>query len=714
MRARHVVTLGICIGAAGAMAVFAGCGESTFGTCQDNNVCGGDGSVDGTSTADQVSGDQHVGSDGAHDGGVTEGGGEGGIACDAATAIACNGACVDKETDPANCGSCGHACTGPEAGMGTGVCASGACQVACEAEAGTTLYCASTGKCVDPTTTSNCGICGKTCYGPEAGPGHAVCQPDGACAVACDSDAGDGGPAELLCSGACVSSATITNCNTCGTVCPAPTANGTAACAGSPLACGFACTAGFHPAGGGAACNVTCSPNSGDPATDACVVADGLGIFVSPMGSDSAPGDGSKEHPYGTIAHAMAQATTTGTPAVKRVYACGTFTAPLVVTGADDGVIVYGGFDCTTWAYSAATPTTVAPTAAGYALQVSGLTTGVKFEDFAFTAVSASSTPSATPASSIAVFVSGSPLTLTRVAVTAGSGQPGMPGGTGSNWSGSAPAGGGASVTGGGAGGGPNSCTNGDSSHGGVGGFYNGAAAQPGLANGNAVTQNGGSTEATSCGPPTGGGTTNGAPGSPAAAVSGITSSGSLGTSGWVAGGVGASGQAGGVGQGGGGGGANDSPVFGVGGPGGGGGAGGCGGGAGTGGASGGSSIGVASHDSALVLTGSIAAGTGGAGGAGGAGQAGEGGAGGGAGACSGGTGGAGGTGSGGGGGAGGVSSGIVWSGTAPSFNGAAISSQVSVAGITLGTQGSGGGGTGAIPGGAGATPTAMAVLQSP
>jgi hypothetical protein len=57
-----------------------------------------------------------------------------------------------------------------------------------------------------------------------------------------------------------------------------------------------------------------------------------------------------------------------------------------------------------------------------------------------------------------------------------------------------------------------------------------------------------------------------------------------------------------------------------------------------------------------------------------------------------------------------------VWSGaTPPSFDGTAVASQASVTGITLGAQGAGGVGSGTtMPGGAGVTPTAMAVLESP
>jgi hypothetical protein len=141
-----------------------------------------------------------------------------------------------------------------------------------------------------------------------------------------------------------------------------------------------------------------CLSNGDDPSNDPCVVADGLGIFVSPSGSDTT-GDGTKEKPFGTIGHAMDVAA----GGIKRVYACGTFTSGVSVAAPDDGVTVYGGLDCTTWAYNASAPTKVAPTSPGYALQVTGAS-GVTFEDFAFTSMAGVSAGD----SSIAGWVSGS------------------------------------------------------------------------------------------------------------------------------------------------------------------------------------------------------------------------------------------------------------------------------------------------------------------
>lgn len=679
MRARHLVTLGIGAGGIAAMAAFVGCGESTFGTCEDTATCGDDASADGTST-----GDGHVGGDamGTGDGGTHEGGGEageGGISCDAATAIACNGTCVDKSTDPENCGTCGHTCSGPEAGVGSGTCVSGACQVACEGEAGTTLWCASTGTCVNPTSIANCGSCGNECLGPEAGPGHPVCQPSG-CAIACDSDGGDGGPTEILCSGSCVDPDDINHCGTCNPCAAPPSGNGAPTCPAG--ACVMTCNTGYHPTG--ASCNADCALTLGDdPSMDPCVVGDGYGIFVSPTGSDVAPGNGTKEHPFATLGHAMDVAET----ANKRVYACGTFTGEQPVVGSTrDGLSVYGGFDCTTWAYSASTKTKVAPTAAGFALQVNGLTTGVTFEDFEFDSIAAT-TPGG---SSQAVLVNASQgVVFRRVAISAGSASvTGASGTAGTNsWNGTATAGNSASGQDGALT--VSSCTcGGTGGHGGNAGTDDGhgTVTQPGGSGGGGTVGSLGTGGAgamqgfvsvTPVVVPCGSGN-NGSGGSPGVGGSGGTSAGTLSSAGWInSAGVGAAGQVGGVAQGGGGGGGatydpgTTSPTGGAAG----GGCGGCGGAGGAiGGSPGGSSIALVVVSSGVTAdTCTLTAAAGGAGGQGGNGEAGQsGGAPGtpaGAG-CNGGSGGSGGTGGAGGGGAGGHSIGIAYHGTAPTQTG--------------------------------------------
>ena len=82
--------------------------------------------------------------------------------------VACRGACVNLQSDPANCGKCGVACKPGD------VCTAGQCRVGCPA--GTT---ACSGACVNLSSDSNnCGSCGTKCK-----PGS-VCVA-GACSGGC-------------------------------------------------------------------------------------------------------------------------------------------------------------------------------------------------------------------------------------------------------------------------------------------------------------------------------------------------------------------------------------------------------------------------------------------------------------------------------------------------------------------------------------------------
>ncbi|MGH7294197.1 MAG: hypothetical protein ACRELB_04660, partial [Polyangiaceae bacterium] len=450
---------------------------------------------------------------------------------------------------------------------------------------------------------------------------------------------------------------------------------------GSPVCpaaqCGFSCDAGYHL--GGASCNADCLPNSDDPSTDPCVVADGLGVFVAPTGNDS--NDGSKEHPFGSIAHAMSTN--------ARVYACGTFTAEqLTVTGNTmDGTTVYGGFDCASWTYSASTPTKLAPTAAGFALTVNGLTKGVTFEDFEFDAIAA---PSSVPASgagvsSQTVIVNGSAgVVFRRVVINAGTGQPGAQGSSGVNgWSGNATGGNAASGT---TAGGAISCACGSTGgQGGAPGTFNndtlvfaagtngGDGTQTGIANHGVAS----SSPTSHCSAGDWNGVTTGGPGSPGVGASGA---GLLGyPAGWTNAAIGGAGGLASVGEGGGGGGGFYYTVGTGGGTpngaGGGGGCGGCGGAGGNGGTAGGSSIALLMIGSAVTLDASTlnaaSGGTGGLGGPGLSGQLGGGpGSGSGNNSCAGGAGAQGGLGGAGGGGVGGASIAVAYSGAAPTHVG--------------------------------------------
>jgi hypothetical protein len=449
-----------------------------------------------------------------------------------------------------------------------------------------------------------------------------------------------------------------------------------------------------------AACEAAKSPSE-----DPCVVAEAYGVFVSPTGSDANPG--TRAAPVVTIGHGMNVAKAAG----KRVYVCaGSFAESLVVTASRDGVNVYGALDCATWGYGTGNKVVVAPSAAGYALELSGLVTGVTFEDVEFDAHSAN--PPNAGASSIAVFVSGSQnVALQRVTMVAGNAANGSPGASGgpspdggasgdpSNWFGTPPSyaeldG----ISAGDAGGAPSAhCTCSDQSEtsGGQGGgpmnIPKPGAGTPSYGDAGAGA---GGTNAVSCG--NGGIAQNGGNAPDPAADLPTMTLGAASATGWAPG-IGVTGTDGKPGQGGGGGGNGQLST----GSGGGGACGGCGGAGGKPGAGGGSSMALLAYQSSVALVSCVltakAAGNGGAGGGGEAGQGGgspgmPSGSGAGIG-CPGGVGGAGAGGNGGQGGPGGLSLGIGYYGTAPTIDGTVISRAASLAGVTLGNAGSGGAG---------------------
>ena len=177
----------------------------------------------------------------------------------------CGEACVDVQTDAANCGSCGFSC-GPG-----GSCMDGSCNCT-----GTT-DCFGRGTCVDTTTDpANCGFCGNVC-GPsqvcdagtcrtECGAGLTDCggacvntRTDffhcGACSNPCNSSqACERGvceracrmPDQTRCGTACVRLAVDeANCGTCGNVCPPAGMENVATSECVEAACEVTCDAGF-------------------------------------------------------------------------------------------------------------------------------------------------------------------------------------------------------------------------------------------------------------------------------------------------------------------------------------------------------------------------------------------------------------------------------------------------------------------------------------
>ncbi len=410
--------------------------------------------------------------------------------------------------------------------------------------------------------------------------------------------------------------------------------------------------------------------------------------------------------PCGTVGHAMDLAH----GGVNRVYACGsagTYNEGLVVSASRDGVTVYGGLNCSAsqWTYSASDPAVLAPAASAYALQITGLSTGVTFEDFGFQSPAATSDGQ----SSIAVFASNSSNVLfRRCSFEAGAGLQGQDQSQPSPYANPAPSGSAGFLTNGGGETTNPSCTASTGGAGGqpTGGGQDGTDGTPGPSDKDTVAECNASM--------------NGGPGEPGAnggAGAGASTLASFAASGWTPS-SGATGGAGGIGEGGGGGASIDNT-----GGGGGGGAGGCGGSGGPAGAGGGSSIDVLVFQSSVDLEScTLTAQNAGRGGNGAAGQTGQpvgshgngfGGA------CAGGKGGVGGSGGGGGGGAGGLSAGVVWFGTAPVINGTSTPSAATLANVTIGTGGAGGmGGSGVSCSNAGndcgIDGTQAAVVQGP
>ncbi|MGH7296824.1 MAG: hypothetical protein ACRELB_17935 [Polyangiaceae bacterium] len=352
----------------------------------------------------------------AHDGPSQADGSDGGDAagCTAPTSLDCSGTCVDP-TLPSHCGTCSNVCHGPDGGEGAATCTAGTCGLGCSGT--TSLNC--NGSCVDPTDPAHCGSCTNVCPGPSTGTGQAQCtvgtDGGGTCSVECS------GTTTEVCSGACYAPTDPNHCGSCSNACPAPpSGNGQAACP-TPPTCGVTCTTGTAHV-----CANDCLLNTDEPSdtSDPCIINEAFGIFVSPTGSDSAAG--TQLAPVATVGHAMDLAKAAG----KRVYACGSagnYVAENLAVGTSrDGVKAFGGLDCTTtpsqWVYNASDKATMAP-ASGYALQVLGVTTGVTFEDFGFSAANATGVG----ASSIAVFASNaSGVVLERCNVQTGAGTAGQ------------------------------------------------------------------------------------------------------------------------------------------------------------------------------------------------------------------------------------------------------------------------------------------------
>jgi hypothetical protein len=178
--------------------------------------------------------------------------------------VRCNGGCVDLQSDEAHCGGCGNACAGDL------TCLSGACGCAADTRCGT--------RCVDTSTDpSHCGSCGNGCQGDLTCSG-------GQCGCASGT----------RCGNQCVN--TQTNANHCG-ACNNACGSGQT-CVGGQCTAAIACSNDFQcwstiaETGGTPVCrNGFC--RCGNSEAGICTLANGSRRcdVCCPGGSRSCPGD---------------------------------------------------------------------------------------------------------------------------------------------------------------------------------------------------------------------------------------------------------------------------------------------------------------------------------------------------------------------------------------------------------------------------------------
>jgi hypothetical protein len=139
----------------------------------------------------------------------------------------------DLQSDIANCGACDHACIAGPRSQPT--CTAGSCGLACDEGAADCDQNAATGCEVLPDTDpANCGACGHACIaGPRSQPTCAA----GACGFACDPGAADcDHDAATGCE--VLTDTDAANCGACGNACPAGFSCRAGACTAPPVTCG--------------------------------------------------------------------------------------------------------------------------------------------------------------------------------------------------------------------------------------------------------------------------------------------------------------------------------------------------------------------------------------------------------------------------------------------------------------------------------------------
>ncbi len=151
------------------------------------------------------------------------------------------------------------------------------------------------------------------------------------------------------------------------------------------------------------------------PMDSAACVTDEVGVFVDGTGGNDQTGDGTKEHPFKTIGHALDNLG--GKP---RVYVCQGHYLEDVSLQAKKAASLIGGLECGDWAYNASSVPTIG--ASNLPLRITVPDRGILISDVSVAAGSGSNPGE----SSIAALVSKSKdVTFVRVVLTAGRGSGG-------------------------------------------------------------------------------------------------------------------------------------------------------------------------------------------------------------------------------------------------------------------------------------------------
>ncbi|HEX7604515.1 MAG TPA: DUF1565 domain-containing protein, partial [Polyangiaceae bacterium] len=155
-----------------------------------------------------------------------------------------------------------------------------------------------------------------------------------------------------------------------------------------------------------------------DPKDSLACVADSVGMFVDATTGDDAAGDGSKAKPLKTIGKALEKVGSR-----PRIYVCdGTYAEDVVLDATHDGVSLYGGWKCGDWTYSGAKPV-VGKSAE--AMRIDSLTKPIVVADIDAKAADGAGAGS----NSVAIrIVQSANVSLVRVKLEAGVGQPGANG----------------------------------------------------------------------------------------------------------------------------------------------------------------------------------------------------------------------------------------------------------------------------------------------